>query len=443
MQAINIAFRSLPALSRHALCLLMCSGVWTQDVGAAALTYNLGFRSEHSDNIFRLPNERERQSEVINAINAGFSYLEKTSTFNASVVGSVVYNDYYRDTFADDTNFTLGAHGELFFVPEVISWVVADSFRKVQIDSLQPDIPTNRQNSNVFATGPNIYLRVGPVDTVTLEGRYGRAWTGNVDIDNDRDSFATRWAHRMSVHSTLSLSYEYLGVDYDNSILNDDFRRQNYFLRANVHAAGSDYTLDLGRTRIDLERGNPTSNWLIRLDSTWQTSSISSVNVLYGRGYSDTGAELLPTEVSSQASMGGAIPRLGADVVTGEPFYTERTDLSYTRRGSTFPWTARLFSRNIDYELSPNDRQEKGSLIDVSYLHSSSLSFQVSSGYTILSFDQPVSEIRDVNTGVGLTYRAGPSLTAGLDLRRFGRKSTDSSREYTDNRIAFTITYSN
>jgi len=242
-----------------------------------------------------------------------------------------------------------------------------------------------------------------------------------VEIDNDRDSFATRWAHRVSARSTLSLNYEYLDVDYENSILNTDFRRHNLFVRADVRSARNQYTFDLGRTKVDLESGEPSSNWLVRLASTWQASSISSVGLFYGREYSDTMTELLPAGVASQATSGGvATPSLGTDIVTGELLYTERTELFYARRGNTFPWVARLFSRNIDYELSPNDREEKGTLVDIRYLYSNALSFQAFSSYTILTYDQLAREDRDAVTGVVLLYRAGPSLTAGLDLHASG-----------------------
>jgi hypothetical protein len=127
--------------------------------------------------------------------------------------------------------------------------------------------------------------------------------------------------------------------------------------------------------------------------------------------------------------------------VTGELYYTERVELIYTRRGHTFPWSARLFNRRIDYDTSPDDRQEKGSLIDVRYLYSNTLSFQVSGSYTVLEYEQPVRDDQDAIMGVALIYRAGPNLTAGLSLRRFDRKSTDSSQEYTDDRLAITINY--
>jgi hypothetical protein len=441
MAADNNVFRFAPTHTRFFLCSLICFGGWAQDTGAASFTYSLGYRAEYSDNIYRLPDEQEVQSDLINTVLVGFTYLENTSTFNARILGNFTYEDYYNKTFENHTNNWLDAYGEYFFVPQVVSWVVADGYRKVQIDPLQPDTPTNRQDSNVFVTGPDIHLRFGPVDTLTLEGRYGRAWVENVDIDSERDFFAARWAHRLSARNTLSLNYEFLDVDYENSTLNTDFIKHNFFLRAVANSARNVYTLDLGRTRIEPDGGEPISNWLVRLDSTWQASSISTVGVHYGREYSDTAAQLMPTGAADQTTSGGIVPPLGTDIVTGELFYTELVELLYTRRGNTFPWSARLFNRRIDYEFSPDDRQEKGSLIDVRYLYSNTLSFQVSASYTVLEYEQPVRDDRDAIMGVALIYRAGSNLTAALNLRRFNRTSTDLNQEYTDDRLAFTITY--
>ena len=243
MQATSILSRTFPVLRVCVLCLLMCCGLRPQNVEASTLTYNLGYRAEYSDNVFRIQNENLRKSDVIGTLTGGFSYVESTSTFNARVAGSAAYLDYYRNNFDSELNFALDAYTEFFFVPQVMSWVVADGFRQVQIDSLQPNIPTNRQNSNVFLTGPNIYLHLGLVDTVTFEARYGRAGidgvvgVGRVDIDNERNFFAARWAHRLSTWSTLSAAFGRITSTYNTfnfvgaSRLDDTARMVQFSLR--------------------------------------------------------------------------------------------------------------------------------------------------------------------------------------------------------------------
>lgn len=437
------ASRSLSAPSRLIPCVLVCMCGWLNSLEAAQFDYSLGYRAEYSDNVTRIPNERDGQSDLINTASAGFSYIENTSTINTRVVGGAAYSTYRRSSFENQTNYNLDAYGEAFVVQRTLSWVAADGFRKLQIDPLLPDTPANRQNSNSWATGPNVYLRLGSVDTVSFEGRYGRAWVENLDIDNNRYSYAARWAHRATARSVLSLNYEHLDVDFENDALNTDLSRQNYFLRADFRDARTQLTFDLGHARIERSGYQPDGDWLIHLTASMQAATASSMGLGYRREYSDTGGDLLPTAAPTQPSVDANMPTLGADVVTSEPYYLEAAELYYTYRGNVFPWTVQMFHRDIDYQTLPLDRQEKGVLVDVRYLYSSSVSFHLLSTYNILAYDQPLREDRESNVGITLTYRMTPNLRAELDLRRFGRRSTAPGQEYTDDRVALTLLYGN
>lgn len=452
MQAFHRVPQYVSDLIVRFLALLTCLLAWMQNADASTFAYSLGYRAEYSDNISRVSEEAQR--DVIYTLNGGFSYLQNTSIFKARVAANVAYYDYYYQTFDPQTNLRLDAYGELFFVPQVLSWMAADGFRKVQIDPRLPNVPTNQQNSNVFLTGPNVYLHLGPVDTVTLEARYGRAGLESFivenetfNIDSERDFFATRWLHRLSTWSSLGLNYEFMDVDYEDSGptgQNADYQRHNYFLRTRIRSARNDYTADVGKSRIEFEQGLPISNSFIRLAASRQINSLSSLSLQYAREYSDTGAQLLPAEATSQPTPGGVLAPIGTDIVASELFYSEQTNVSYAWRGNTLPWSARLFSRNVDYLVTGEDREEVGSLIDVRYVYSNSLSFLAFSRYTITSYTNPTREDTDVITSVGLLYRLGRSLTAGLDLRRYVRivNPTNPDQEYTDNRVGATITYS-
>lgn len=444
MMELFIAIRSLPAPRRMLLGVLVFVSCWAESLHASQLDFSLGYRAEYSDNITRIPEEREGQSELINTLSAQFSYLENTGTINARVLAGVAYNDFYHKTFDNQTNLSLDAYGEAFFVERTASWVAVDGFRKLQIDPLLPDTPTNRQDSNAWATGPNVYLRFGSVDTMTLEARYGRSWVESLDIDNDRHSYATRWAHKTSARTTWSLNYEYLDVDYENDMLNTDLSRHNAFLRADVRDPRTQFTVDVGRTRLERDDFEPSSDWLAHMTLSTQTGSNTNAGMHYRREYADTGGELLPSAPDQPVSgigTGSGAQTLGADVVNNAPYYVKQVDLFYTRRGSTLPWLVQVFSRDIDYLMSPGDRQEEGAMVNVSYLYSSSVSFQLLSTYNILVFDQLMREDRESNVGITFAYRMTPNLQASLDIRRFGRRSSESGQDYTDDRFALTFMY--
>jgi len=246
----------------------------------------------------------------------------------------------------------------------------------------------------------------------------------------------------MSARSTVSLNYEYLYLDYENNNLNTDVLRQNYFVRTSILDARNEFIVDLGGTKIEREGYETVSDWLMRLTGSMQSTTISRVGLRYRREYSDTGGELLYSAAPTLPSTGPSLPSLGASIVTGEPFYLQETDLFYTRSGAVLPWTMRAFYRDIDYEISPSDRLEKGLLLDMRYLYSSTVSLQLFTSYTIFSYDQTLREDRDSEIGITLAYRMTPTLQAGLDIRRFGRTSTAPDQDYTDDRFGLTLMYS-
>jgi len=415
-----------------------------ESVQAAQFDYNLGYRAEYSDNVTRVADDQFAVEELIHTTSAGFTFLENTSALNARVHGSAAYNAYNNRTFDNQTTYLLDAYGEFFVASNTLSWVAADGFRSLLIDPQTPDTPNNRQNSNVWATGPNLGLRLSSVDTLGLEGRYGHSWVENLDLDNDRTSYAARWVHRLSERTRLSLNYEYLNVEFTENPAIPDITRHNYFLRTGIHDLRNTFVLDLGRTSIERDGFEPHRNWLVHLLLSRQSGSFSSLGMHLRREYSDTGGELLPAATPTPAAGAGAAP-LGADVVTGEPFYLTHADVFYNHRGSAFPWLLRAIYRDVDYENENlpvnNDRQEKAVQLDVRYQLSGTVTLQFLGTYTILAFEEPSREDRDSNAGFIVSYRMTPHIQTALDLRQFTRQSTAVNQDYTDNRVALSIIY--
>ncbi len=439
-----IAIRPLSVPNRLFLAIAVSVGGWSNGLEAAQFDYQLGYRGEYSDNVTRIPNEREGRSELINTATTAFSFLENTSTLIARVLGSAAYNHYYNNSYENYTALSLDAYAEVYMAERTLSWVAADGFRRLQIDPLSPDIPTNRQNSNAWATGPNIYLRPSSVDTITFEARYGRSWVDTLEIDNDRQSYAARWGHRTSNRTTWFLNYEYTELDFENDTLNTDLSKHSYFLRADIHDARTRFTADLGRTRIDREGFESAAEWLARVSLSMSVGGLADAGLHYRREYADTGGELLPSAQptpSPATGAGSAMPTLGVDVVTSEPYYLEQADLFYMSRGTTLPWAGQLFYRDTDYPVSPLDRTEKGASVNLEYRYSSSSSIRIHSMYNILDYAQLMREDRESTIGVSLVYRMTPNLQTSVGFNRFGRNSTAPNQDYTDNRAALTFTY--
>lgn len=444
MRQVHAVTKSPPLQATLALTAFVGTGCFSAATQAATFDYALWYRAEYSDNITRITDEREGLSELINSVGGQFTFSEFTNSIRAFIQAGATYSNYYHQVYDNQTDITLDAFGEGYLLGQTLSWVAADGFRRLQVDPQQPNTPNNRQNSNAWATGPNVYLRFGPVDTLVLEARYGRAWVETLELDNDRYSGATRWQHRTSDRTTWSLNYELLNVDFVNDVLNTDMQLHNYFIRADVRDSRTQFTVDVGRVHLDRENAEPIHDWLGRLTYSLRSGLNEVTGVQYRREYADTGGVLIPTTAVEPGTPGAAaagIPLIGVDIVSREPYYLGQVDLYHIRGGGMFPMAFRGFYRTIDYPVLAEDRTEKGAAIDLHYVFSPTLSIQGVAIYEILEFEQAVREDRESTLGASFIYRISPILQLSADYRRFGRDSTAPDGGYRENRYGLTLTY--
>jgi hypothetical protein len=466
-----------PAVRLVLLIAVLC---WADRAIAAQLNFGAGYRAEYSDNLNRASSDRGDLTDLTHILNGQFSFLENTNTIVARLNGSLESRRYQDDTFDPQTYYRLDAYGELFIWDRTFSWVAADGYRTLQVDPLLPDTPVNRTDSNVWATGPNFYLRLSPVDTAVFEGRYGRTWVENQSVDNSRVSYATRWVHRHSSLNTSSLNFEKLGIDYRNinetleipyEVVNTDITRYNTYYQFAHRNLRTQISLDLGRTRIERARLDPVNDWLTRLSMSALLGTISSLTFQYRREFTDIGAELLPASPALPLpGMNTVQPTLGMDVLSGEPYYLSQASLHFSRLNSLFPFGLSVYSRKIYYSDLYADRQERGLSSTIGYHYSRSVTFQFSGAYNVLGYDDVVEYDRnndgvidhldswfdriddERNVGLALIYRMTPHLTLSLDARRYKRtikpvygvNSPTISLEdqhYTEDRIGISVQY--
>jgi hypothetical protein len=398
-----------------------------------------GYRSEFSSNIERSAFDPQR--EWINVIAAGVSYRETTAQVNEYFAAGVVYRNYQQGVYRDDADFNLDSFGEWFLSPQKLSWVAADLYGQVQLDPTRPDTPDNREDFNVIATGPNVYVPVGRFDTLQLEARYGYLWVDEQELDNKRLAFATRWLHRASARTTLSLNYEYLDVKFRDDVLNSNYLRNDVFLRSTFDSGRSQLQMDLGTTWLDRDAGESLDGSLFRVRWTSRLSSVLATGLLYSQEYSDTALELAPSGIISRVPPGWATLSPGTGVVASEPFYTERAEIILTNTFSGIPMGVRAYTNDITYEVSQSRQDQWGAWADIGWAASASLAFSASVHRIVTTFTVPERENQDWEVSVGATYRSSLRLTAALSLLHAERSSSDPGQEYFDNRAMFTLQY--
>lgn len=417
---------------------LLCAGA--PAVEAAQAAYGIGYISEYSTNIERTPTDPE--NDWINALVGGIAYEERTADLAARVVGQAEVRSYAENTFDDDLLGTLDASAVWTLSPQRLTWTVEDAFRMVTLDPTAATTPRNVAGANIFDTGPDAYLRFGPVHTLSLGARYANVYVGDADLDNNRYTGIVRWLYQSSPRITWSLNVEHLNVAFENDVLNEDFRRDDAYARLSIRQARSEFTLDAGRTRLDRERSAELEGSLGRLSWRRELSTESSFGLSAATGYQDVGAELLGFLTGPTATVTATVPATGTDVVTSDLYYSRQADIFYTRRGVRLGGTVRAVARELDFETDLQDREEAGGSVELGYVHSATVSATLFGDYLKIDYARFRREDEDIHYGARVAYLLARNVSVGLEGRRIERVSTEPASEFVDKRVLLTLLYS-
>lgn len=418
---------------------ILLSGGAVQPLYAGEVAYHLGYTGARSDNITRVPvNERK---ETTHSLLAGVAYAEDTRDLVARVLAQAEYRDYSKDVYDDESVFNLNSSLVWMISPRRFQWTLEDSYRQVLVDSTAVDTPSNRDNINVLSTGPDVYLRFGPLHVLALGARVGNVYTGSAHLDNNRFNGSAGWLYQSSSVTTYSLNYEILDVKYKDSAFNDDFRRQDFFFRTQYHPSRSQYELDLGATQISRDRGNDLSDTLAKLSWIRQMTPESTFGLSAKREYSDTATDILTASTAVTSGQITAPPALSQGVLTSDVYYARRLEMFYTRRGSQFGAQFQAGRHNLDFELTNQDREENSGRLRIEYIYSGATTLSLFTEYTSTEYLNFIQRDRDNNSGVRLEYRINRAISLGLEGRRNVRNSSVATNNYTENLALFSVMY--
>jgi hypothetical protein len=403
---------------------------------ASEYFYGLGYTAEHSDNIF-LASSNER-SDWIHSLLANLAYQEKTIDLEAHVLAQATYNHYQKNSFDDETLLDLKSSAVWTISPQRFFWTLEDRNQQALVDTTGVSTPANRTNVNVLSTGPDVYLRVAPVHTLALGARAGDVYTGRADDDNKRFSGSAAWLYQSSSITTLSLNYQALDVRYDNSTLNNDFRREDIFFRADFRPSFSQYVLDLGTTHINFDRGVDESGTLARLSWIRHSTPESSFGASISKEFSDTGADALATNTpSSQGATSGQ-----ATIITADVYTTKGGTIFYNHSGSQLGVQFMAGERKLDFQTTLQDRKETTGSLQVDYLFPGATTAALFTQYIRTEYMDVTRSDTERNTGIRVNQHLSHTVSLGLEGRHHDRTSTVSSSSYVDNRVLLTILYS-
>ncbi len=420
---------------------------------ALELGWLVGGGVEYSDNI-NLAADGEEESEWIQDVRAGLMLREETSRFEGEFDGLVQLENYADDTFSEGVIFEGTGSAEAQLLPgDRLTWMVADSFRRVPEVTRSVDTRGNEQNANAFVTGPDTELPLGSATLLRASARWGDFYFEDTEEDHTRDALQIGLARRVSAVTELSLnartedvSFDDEAVDPDAGVHREDFETNSAFARYQRELANR------GRIRVDLGGYEVERDVLESVDGTMAQFRLSR-----GLGATaETGFRVSqgPTDIGSQLAAAGDDP-LAADAenasITGDVGEEQTADAFYSHGFGRLSLRLSGGARSEDYfEDDDHDRTVAYGAVGLDYqmTRRRTVFADYSQSHTeydtqldLSDSERDYNEFDGYSTTLGFEQRIGRALTLTAAVGQNRRNAHAGGVDYTENRARVTLQY--
>ena len=250
----------------------LVSGLLSLPVFSADLDWGVEATVGHTDNATRVSSDEI--SDTIGSIGGHIEVTRDGSRIDGRLRGAGSFRDYFDNTYNDDFLGSGAAELRIGLIGEAVTWSVDDTFGQVLSDAFTPSTPDNRENVNIFSTGPDIRLQLGRSTEMVIGGRYQDSnYQNSSSVDNERVSGDISLVRHTSPAVAWSLNVSASSVDF-NGAGNPGYDQREVFARMESRGTNQTLTADVGIGVLD--GGDQTDhtalvriNWIRQLSPSW------------------------------------------------------------------------------------------------------------------------------------------------------------------------------
>ncbi|HEY7639543.1 MAG TPA: outer membrane beta-barrel protein [Steroidobacteraceae bacterium] len=416
------------------LLLATSTAAWAQESPPSYWGLDLGVR--YTDNVGRTDTDEE--SEKVGIAGLNFALNVDRRRVDAQAAGNLRYLHYIDNTFDDELNGGVNGALQLSFVPERFLWVAEDNYGQVARNRQLADNPNNRQDINVFSTGPELTLPLGSRTTFQLTGRWSDAYYEEGNQDSETVTGSAALIRQLSAATALSLNGSYSEVNFDEDQIFTDYKVEQAFLRLALTGARTTFTLDGGGSRLEQQGGaSKSESVLARLDLTRQVGARSRLRLVAGTAPSNTSQTFRRDQ-----ELGGVDVGSDGAVVSGDSFQSDYGYLTFATDWERSALTILLSARSEDHEVfSTLDRDQYRAILTYSHELTRNLSVDMRGTYLDEKFTETGFSFDQWGAGVGMRWQLGRNISLRATYDHFVGSSDDGTRDFTENRAYIGISY--
>ena len=412
------------------IIILACS-----QVKAADVSFGLDFILAKHDNVNL--DLISAGDEWVNTITGTIGVIENSSNLIADVNASVSVLNYKNDPSQDTTELNLALNTLWIVNPNRFEWLVSDVYTQTLINPLLSDSQSNREDINIFTTGPNYYLRLNSQHNINFDARFENIYYSSTNGDSDRISTALGWEYRVNSTLTNSLIAEFATLDYKDNTLND-YGRNDLFVRVAYQRGRNRFIAEAGVTKLEFESQDDFSEPRYLLSIQNQRTVNSDIFLEFSHRISDEATEIIDDALDPLAD--SATPTsVGTDI-----FLEDNINIRYNKTTNRFGFFAEI--EGVKRNYATQDQLDIHSFQvsiqpTINFSQTASLNLEAMQLTTL--YDNSILDREDVDTTYILSYNNSFSrnLRWSLSVETEQRKSTVPLFDYEDNRILATLSY--
>ena len=425
-----------PRMCRFAYSLIVVLLLMPALSEAADVNYEFRAGVIYSDNIRRTDVGTEDQTIAILGFSIDMSGESKR--FEGSLAVDLEYLDYLDDVFDQELLPEVDAMALFKLAPDIFEWVFNYKLGVINRDPFGVDTAINRENINVFSTGPKLSLKLGSRTSIDLEGRYRDTSFEISNSDNSTVGGRLSLVRALTPKRSLSANVSADRIEFDDIDLYGAFDRLSAYIGFSSRVSRGDISIQLGINELH-DAGETFSGTLASIAWNRRISEISTVAFRYDRRFSDAGNFFKDFDnIGEQpGSPGGTIP-------IADPFENRSTSISYNyERNRTNLSVSAYFSEDQYQTATQFDSINTGGSLNVSRHFGSGWVAQLGLSFGRRNFDNADREDDYRLATVGLAKQITRTLTLNLTYNRNERASNIALAEYVENRVSLTISYAN
>src|SRR5580704_9304190 len=255
-----------------------------QSTRAESFTYGADVGIGESDNVTLVQSDKISQTMAI--ADFDFDLKQQSRRFDVDAKGSFSDLDYLQNAYGNQFIGRFDGRADVSLIPERVIWVLTESFGQAQIDPFTAVVPTNLENINYVATGPDATFRLGPTVFLDLSARYAKATYQTDPFDSNTVTGSAALGRALSAQSSISINGSFERVQFDNTEVNTNYDRSSAFVHYEVQGARTELSANLGVTKVS-QGSDSFTGPNAKLQLRRKLSSVSTLTFTIGRDLTD------------------------------------------------------------------------------------------------------------------------------------------------------------